>query len=80
MLFLSLVVDDKPGMDEVTLLATVTMFLVWGPEEIAQTQAIQIQCVTVFRDCWESNIQEVCLSDCTMQFLNNRVLRDWNTG
>ncbi|XP_048732912.2 HEAT repeat-containing protein 5B-like isoform X5 [Ostrea edulis] len=62
-------VDDKPGMDEVTLLATVTMFLVWGPEEIAQTQAIQIQCVTVFRDCWESNIQEVQLK-CLQMFMS----------
>lgn len=51
--------DDKPAMDEVTLLATITMFLVWGPEEIAQTPAIQTQCVGVFKDCWGSKNPEV---------------------
>ncbi|XP_022329177.2 HEAT repeat-containing protein 5B-like isoform X3 [Crassostrea virginica] len=51
--------DDKPAMDEVTLLATITMFLVWGPEEISQTPAIQTQCVIVFKDCWESKNPEV---------------------
>nr|XP_034323943.1 HEAT repeat-containing protein 5B-like [Crassostrea gigas] len=44
--------DDKPAIDEVTLLATIAMFLVWGPDEIAQTPAIQTQCVGVFRNCW----------------------------
>lgn len=48
-------------MDEVTLLATITMFLVWGPEEISQTPAIQTQCVIVFKDCWESKNPEVRL-------------------
>lgn len=46
-------------MDEVTLLATITMFLVWGPDEIAQTPAIQTQCVGVFKDCWGSKNPEV---------------------
>lgn len=51
--------DDKPAMDEVTLLATITMFLVWGPDEIAQTPTIQTQCVGVFKDCWGSKNPEV---------------------
>ncbi|XP_061173824.1 HEAT repeat-containing protein 5B-like isoform X2 [Saccostrea echinata] len=59
--------DDKPGMDEVTLLATVTMFLVWGPKEIAQTPSIQKQCVTMFKDCWESKLPEVQLK-CLQMF------------
>lgn len=46
-------------MDEVTLLATITTFLVWGPDEIAQTPTIQTQCVVVFKDCWGSKNPEV---------------------
>lgn len=53
--------DDKPGMEEVTLLGTVTIFLLYAPPDIASCVEIRNQCIDMFINSWSSGKYEVKL-------------------
>jgi len=51
--------DDKPGMEDVTLLGTITVFIVCAPKPVANIPSLKAQCVEVFKDTWDSDSSEV---------------------
>jgi hypothetical protein len=54
--------DEKLGMEDVTLLGTVTIFLLYAPLDIATCVGIRNQCIEMFNDTWSSHSYEVNLS------------------
>ena len=53
---------DYPGMNEVTLLTAVTVFVLYGAKLINQSQALFSCCMRVYLDNWETTDTEVCIS------------------
>ncbi|KAK3093785.1 hypothetical protein FSP39_020183 [Pinctada imbricata] len=58
--------DDKPGMDDVTLLAAISLFLVRAPQEVANNLSVQTQCIDVFRETWAADSLEIKLKSLQM--------------
>ena len=50
---------DYPGMNEVTLLTAVTVFVLFGAELINKAQALYNTCMKIYLDCWQSSDTEV---------------------
>ena len=50
---------DYPGMNEVTLLTAVTVFVLFGAQLINKSQPIFSSCMRIYLDCWQSSDTEV---------------------
>ncbi|XP_071161425.1 HEAT repeat-containing protein 5B-like isoform X1 [Mytilus edulis] len=58
--------EEKPAMDDVTLLGTVTIFLLYAPPEIVDCMDIRNQCLDMFLNTWASHIYEIQLKSIQM--------------
>ncbi|XP_033734296.1 HEAT repeat-containing protein 5B-like isoform X1 [Pecten maximus] len=59
--------EEKPGMEDVTLLGVITVFIACAPHQVANIPSLKTQCVQVFKDTWDSDSNEVKLK-CVQMF------------
>ncbi|KAJ8308625.1 hypothetical protein KUTeg_013499 [Tegillarca granosa] len=50
--------EEKPGMDDITLLGAITIFIVCAPLKVANVKGLISQSVDIFLDTWQSENSE----------------------